>query len=89
VYQGIAQDEADVLFGHTRHVHMRQAGTGEMQLPTREGEIDFRRLRDRLAASGYDGYLAIEYQWEEWLDCRRVDCVSETAELRDLLLRPS
>jgi sugar phosphate isomerase/epimerase len=57
-----------------------------MQLPAREGVIDFPRLVRRLGAAGYRGYLTLEYQWEEWLDCRRVDCVSETAELRDVLL---
>jgi sugar phosphate isomerase/epimerase len=57
-----------------------------MQLPTHEGVIDFPRLRRALDAAGYEGYLTLEYQWEEWLDCYRVDCISETAELRDLML---
>jgi len=85
VYQGIAQDDVDVLFPRSRHVHLRQAAEGAMQTPTNEGAIDFVRLRDRLEARGYEGYLALEFQWEEWMDCRRVDCISETAELRDLL----
>jgi sugar phosphate isomerase/epimerase len=57
-----------------------------MQLPTGEGEIDFARLARTLGEHGYEGYLTLEYQWEEWLDCHRVDCVSETALLRDVLL---
>lgn len=86
VYQGIVQSDIDVLIPHARHVHLRQAAPGSMQLPAREGTIDFSLLLERLDAAGYDGYLCLEYQWEEWLDCNRVDCVSETAELRDLLL---
>jgi sugar phosphate isomerase/epimerase len=86
VYQGIAQSEIDALLPHARHVHLRQAAPGSMQLPAREGIIDFALLVQRLDAAGYEGYFCLEYQWEEWLDCNRVDCVSETAELRDLLL---
>jgi sugar phosphate isomerase/epimerase len=86
VYQGIAQGDIDVLIPHARHAHLRQAAPGSMQLPARDGAIDFPLLLKRLDAAGYDGYLCLEYQWEEWLDCDRVDCVSETAELRDLLL---
>lgn len=86
VFQGTPQADVDVLIPHAHHVHLRQAGRGEMQLRVHEGEIDFPRLMGRLRQAGYDGYLALEYQWEEWLDCNRVDCISETAALRDLLL---
>ncbi|ADB53473.1 sugar phosphate isomerase/epimerase family protein [Conexibacter woesei] len=87
VFQGFAQAEADALIPHAAHVHLRQAAPGVMQTRTGEGAIDFRALRDRLDADGYDGFLALEYQWEEWLDCTRVDCIAETAALRDLLLK--
>jgi len=86
VYQGIAQEDVDVLMPHARHVHLRQAAPGSMQLPVRAGVIDFPLLVERLHAIGYEGYLCLEYQWEEWLDCNRVDCISETAELRGVLL---
>ena len=86
VYQGIAQAEVDVLIPHARHVHLRQAATGSMQRPARYGAIDFALLVQRLDTAGYEGFLCLEYQWEEWLDCNEVDCISETAELRDLLL---
>lgn len=86
-YQGIAQHEADPLLERTRHVHLRQAGEGVMQARAREGAIDFHRLRDGLLASGYDAYFGLEYQWEEhWLDFTRVDCITETADLRALVL---
>jgi sugar phosphate isomerase/epimerase len=84
-YQGFAQDELDALVPHAGHVHLRPAAEGAMQLRAGEGAIDFVRLARTLAQAGYDGWLTIEFQWEAWLDCRRVDCVSETAELRDLL----
>ena len=86
-YLGIGQADASPLFARTAHVHLRQAGPGRIQARVGEGTIDFPRLRDELAASGYDGYLALEYQWEEGeLDFTRVDCIAETAALRDLVL---
>lgn len=86
IFQGYAQAEADVLIPHAGHMHLRQAAKGRMQTRLAEGSIDFRALRDALAASGYAGALTIEYLWEEWFDCANVDTVSETALLRDLLL---
>lgn len=87
VFQGIAQEDADVLLPHARHVHLRQARPGNMQTRVTEGTIDFKRLRDQLLAAGYTGYFALEYQWEDgWLDFSHVDCIVETAELRDVML---
>jgi sugar phosphate isomerase/epimerase len=87
VYQGIAQEEVDALLPRTHHFHVRQAAPGVVQARTREGTLDFVRIRDALLALGYDGYFALEYQWEDgWLDFSRVDCIAETAETRDLLL---
>jgi sugar phosphate isomerase/epimerase len=86
VYQGIPQTDVEVLISHARHIHLRQAGPGAMQLPAHSGVLDFPLMVARLDAAGYSGFLCLEYQWEEWLGCNRVDCISETAELRDLLL---
>jgi sugar phosphate isomerase/epimerase len=87
VYQGIEPAEVDALLPRTHHLHVRQAAPGDMQTRTREGTIDFVAVRDALLALGYDGYFALEYQWEDgWLDFSRVDCIAETAESRDLLL---
>lgn len=85
-FQGFAQAEADPLIPRTAHVHLRQGAPGLMQARAGEGTIDFVAVLDRLAETGYEGYLSIEYQCEEWLDCRRVDCISETADMRDLVL---
>jgi sugar phosphate isomerase/epimerase len=87
VFQGISQADVDVLIPRARHVHLRQAAPGVMQARAWEGAIDFPRLVASLQSAGYEGALALEYQYEEWLNCCRVDCISETAELRDLILR--
>lgn len=87
VFQGIPQEEIDLLLPHAHHVHVRQAAPETIQTRTHEGTIDFVRIRDRLLADGYTGYFALEYQWEDgWLDFTRVDCIAETADTRDLLL---
>jgi hydroxypyruvate isomerase len=86
VFQGISQDEVDALVPYSGHVHLRQAAPGVMQARAEEGSIDFQRVTEKLNAGGYRGYLALEYQHEEWLDCQRVDCISETAALRDIVL---
>jgi hypothetical protein len=84
VYQGIDQREVDRLLPHTYHLHVRQAAPGVVQARTREGTLDFVRIRDALLALDYAGWFALEYQWEDgWLDLSRVDCVAET---RDVLL---
>jgi sugar phosphate isomerase/epimerase len=86
IFQGFTQDEIDELLPRTRHLQLRQAAKGDMQAPARKGQIDYGLLLERLGERGYPGYLGLEYQWDEWMDFNRVDCISETAELRDLLL---
>ena len=64
-----------------------EAAPGVIQARTHEGVIDFAGIRDALLGMGYDGYFAVEYQWEDgWLDFSRVDCIAETADTRAVLL---
>jgi sugar phosphate isomerase/epimerase len=86
-FQGYRLEESYPLLSRTDHVHLRQAGPGLIQTRVGEGTIDYAALRDRLLGDGYAGYFALEYQWEEgWLDFTRVDCIGETAAMRDLML---
>ena len=57
-----------------------------MQLPLQDGTIDFEAFIVMLERHNYDAWFGIEYQWEEWLGCYNVDCISETATMRDLFL---
>jgi sugar phosphate isomerase/epimerase len=87
VYQGIPEGDVDPLLERTYHLHVRQAAPDVIQARVREGAIDFQRVRDKLLDMGYSGFFALEYQWEDaWLDFSRVDCISESADARDLLL---
>src|SRR5690606_13695731 len=86
LYQNIGQDDVDALIPRSQHVQLRQAGPGRMQLPALDGAIDVGLFVQRLEKAGYTGYLGLEYQREDWLYCNQVDCISETAEFRDILL---
>jgi sugar phosphate isomerase/epimerase len=84
--QELPPDRVHPLVQHAGHFHARQARPGALQSPEREGTLDFRDIVKRLKAADYDGYLCIEYTWQEWRGCNNVDVVSESILLRDKLL---
>ena len=85
VYGGCTTAEMVSLLDRTRHIQLRAAAPGVMQARLADNTIDFAALLEGLSKRGYDGYVAIEYTHNDWLECDRVDNVSETAELRDLV----
>lgn len=87
VFQGFSQRDVDPLIPRSRHLQLRPAAPGDMQTRANEGTIDFLALLQALQQAGYSGYLSLEYCWEEWMGLNDVDCVCETAVLRELLLR--
>lgn len=85
VYGGATQDDIDALLGSARHLQCRPGRPGQLQVRVAEDAIDFEKVVKLLKTQGYDGYLAVEYTWQDWLDCNRVDTVGETALMRDRL----
>lgn len=85
VAAGIDPARVHPLLPHVGHFHARQAAPGQLQSVRAEGTLDFPDLIRRLAAAGYDGYISVEYTWQEWRDCNRLDVVSESIMLRDEL----
>ncbi|MFI1093879.1 sugar phosphate isomerase/epimerase family protein [Streptomyces sp. NPDC020917] len=85
IYGGMPQEAVDPLVAHARHLQCRSGRPGHLQTRVAEDAIDWARV---VAALGedYGGYLALEYVWQEWLDCNTVDTVAESALLRDVLL---
>jgi sugar phosphate isomerase/epimerase len=84
-YGGVPQPEIDPLLRHARHLQCRPGRPGGLQVPVSEDGIDWASVVAQLNAAGYGGYLALEYTWQEWLGCNRVDTVAESALLRDVL----
>jgi sugar phosphate isomerase/epimerase len=85
VYGGAKQADIDALLGWARHLQCRPGRPGQLQVRVAEDAIDFEQVMALLLAQGYDGCVAVEYTWQDWLDCNRVDTVGETGLMRDRL----
>jgi sugar phosphate isomerase/epimerase len=82
---GYRQEEIDPLAGRAAHVHLRQARPGALQAKLDQGTINFPALLGTLRGRGYDGYLALEYVHQSYMDTLHDDVLTETVRLRDLV----
>jgi sugar phosphate isomerase/epimerase len=82
---GYPQAAIDPLCEHAAHVHLRQAKPGFLQTRLEHGTLNFPAILDALRGAGYDGYLAVEYVHQDYLQTDNVDVVSETVKMRKLL----
>jgi sugar phosphate isomerase/epimerase len=80
---GYTQPEIDPLCAFAAHVHLRQAKPGFLQTRLEHGTLNFPAMLDVLRQVNYDGYLAIEYVHQDYLQTDNVDVISETVKLRD------
>jgi len=87
VYQGFKNSEIHSLIPHATHFHARSGAKNILQGLLRENTIDYPQILRRMKQSNYPGYVGLEYVWEDWGGCNRVDTLSETIQLRDLLLK--
>ena len=86
VYNNVAQSDIDPVLPNARHLQCRPGQPGRLQVAVSEDTINWDSVVQQLEKLGYTGYLALEYTWQEWMDCNRVDTVAESALLRDILL---
>ncbi len=86
VCMGFRQAEIDILTPHAAHVHMRQARPGALQAKWGEGVLDFTAMVGQLRDVGYDGYLAVEYVHQTYMNTLFDDVLTETIRMRDHLL---
>jgi len=82
---GIAPERVHPLIPYAGHFHARQGAPGMLQAPHDQGTIDYADIVRRLSQAGYAGRLCVEYLWQEWRGCNRLDVVSESIILRDQL----
>ena len=85
-YQGIPDSEVEPLIARTSHFHARGACKGKIQSTMSENTIDYDGILRAMQKANYKGFVVLEYVWTEWMDLNRVDNISETIILRDLLL---
>jgi sugar phosphate isomerase/epimerase len=85
VCMGFRQAEIDVLAPHAGHVHLRQARPGALQAKWGEGVLDFTAMIGTLREAGYDGWLAVEYVHQGYMNTLFDDVLTETVRMRDHL----
>ena len=82
---GIDDGAVEPLIQHASHFHVRGARPGRLQTAMKDSRIDYRRILDAMAKTGYAGWLGIEYVWIDWEQCNECDNLSETILFRDFL----
>ena len=82
---GQTQDRIDALAPHAAHVHVRQARPGALQTKLAQGTINMPAMLGTLRDAGYDGWLALEWVHQDYMDTLHDDVLTETIACRDLL----
>jgi sugar phosphate isomerase/epimerase len=85
ICMGFRQGEVDILAPYAGHVHMRQARPGALQAKWGEGVLDFTTMVGVLRQTGYQGYLAVEYVHQGYMNTLFDDVLTETVRMRDHL----
>ena len=83
--QGLPAEAVEPLLPFASHVHARGGCEGKIQAVEAENTIDFPRMMKALQKQRYSGWVCLEYVWMDKWDCNRVDNLSETILLRDVL----
>ena len=80
---GLPDSDIEPLMPLASHFHVRGARTGRLQASFKDNTIDYRRVFEQMQATGYQGWVGIEYVWIDWEHCNECDNVSETILFRD------
>jgi sugar phosphate isomerase/epimerase len=83
--QGIPDREVEPLVAHARHFHMRGGARGLVQTKFEDNVTDFGRILDRMAETGYDGWVEIEYVHDGRPGCSDCDNIQEIRKFRDFV----
>ena len=83
--EGIPDERAHPLVKYASHFHARSASKGVLQTVIKENAIDYPAIVREMKKTGYSGFIGIEYIWMEWQNANRVDNVSESIQLRELI----
>lgn len=80
---GLPDSDIEPLLPSASHFHVRGARTGRLQASFKDNTIDYRRVFEQMQATGYKGWVGIEYVWIDWEHCNECDNISETIRFRD------
>jgi sugar phosphate isomerase/epimerase len=80
---GMPDAAIEPLVKYASHFHVRGAREGRLQESFARNQIDYQRVYDVMQASGYSGWIGIEYVWIDWEHCNECDNLSETILFRD------
>jgi sugar phosphate isomerase/epimerase len=83
--QGIPDRQVEPLIAHARHFHMRGGARGLVQTRFEDNVTDFGRVLDRMAETGYDGWVEIEYVHDARPGCSNCDNIQEIRKFRDFV----
>jgi sugar phosphate isomerase/epimerase len=83
--RGIPDAAVEPLLKYATHFHTRGARKGRLQTSFKHNTIDYRRILEMMQATGYRGYMGVEYVWIDWEHCNEVDNLSETILFRDFI----
>lgn len=86
ICQGHKQEECMPLFDVSSHFHARGGAPGKLQVAAEDNIIDYELVLDAMQVGGYPGYFEVEFEWNEWGGCNRVDVLAETILMRNLAL---
>ncbi len=80
---GLPDSDVEPLLKYASHFHARGARRGRIQTSFDRNVIDYGRVVEAMRATGYRGWLGVEYVWIDWEHCNECDNVSETVRFRD------
>jgi len=86
VSQEISSCDIHSLLPNASHMQVRAGAPHRLQVPVDKCQIDFAGMVRRLFRNNYDGFLAIEYLRDAWMQCNQTDNISETILLRNRLV---
>ena len=75
---GVADGAVAPLMKYASHFHARGAAEGRLQTVVCESAVDYDAVVAEMVKTGYDGFIGIEYTWQEWEGCNKTDNVSES-----------
>jgi sugar phosphate isomerase/epimerase len=80
---GLSDSAVEPLVKYASHFHVRGARAGRLQESFARNIIDYQRVFEVMQATGYKGWIGIEYVWIDWEHCNECDNLSETILFRN------